>query len=87
MSSGPGRMDNKPIRQRLGVAGWIAVVVMAGLLIAAVLYAADVWRGLSDVAMSGTGWVFLILGAVLTIAVGGGLMALVFYSARHDYDR
>jgi uncharacterized membrane protein YqhA len=87
MSSEPSRMDNKPIRQRMGIGGWIAVAVMAGLLVAAVLYAADVWRALSDVAMSETGWAFLILGAVLTIAVGGGLMALVFYSARHDYDR
>jgi hypothetical protein len=27
------------------------------------------------------------LGAVVTFLVGGGLMALVFYSSRHDMDR
>jgi hypothetical protein len=29
----------------------------------------------------------MILGVVVTIALGGGLMALVFYSSRHDMDR
>jgi len=33
------------------------------------------------------GWFFLVLGIVFTIALGAGLMALVFYSSRHDYDR
>lgn len=79
-------MDNKA-KQRLGVAGWIALAVMVGFLIAAILYAADAWREMAGVAMSETGWVFLVLGAVVTILVGAGLMALMFYSSRHDYDR
>jgi hypothetical protein len=29
----------------------------------------------------------MILGVVVTLGVGGGLMWLVFYSSRHDYDR
>jgi hypothetical protein len=37
--------------------------------------------------MSGWGWTFLILGVVVTTGLGGGLMALVFYSSRHDMDR
>jgi len=37
--------------------------------------------------MSGWGWTFLGLGIVVTIALGAGLMALVFYSSRHDMDR
>jgi hypothetical protein len=71
----------------LGIAGWIALVVLAGFLAVAVLYAIHAWMALSGVAMSGMGWLFLILGAVFTLAVGGGLMWLVFYSSRHDYDR
>lgn len=78
-------MDNK--RQRFGAAGWIAIAVLLGFLVAALVYAADVWRALGSVAISGAGWAFLVLGALLTIAVGAGLMALVFYSSRHDYDR
>ena len=40
---------------------------------------------LAGVHMSGLGWIFLVLGVVVTIALGAGLMALVFYSSRHDY--
>ena len=42
---------------------------------------------MSGVAMSGFGWTFLVLGVIVIIALGAGLMALVFYSARHDMDR
>lgn len=37
-------------------------------------------------AMSIHGWIALGLGTFLSLAVGGGLMALVFYSARKGYD-
>lgn len=37
-------------------------------------------------AMSIHGWVALFLGTFVSLAVGGGLMALVFYSARKGYD-
>jgi hypothetical protein len=37
-------------------------------------------------AMSIHGWIALSLGTFLSLAVGGGLMALVFYSARKGYD-
>ena len=37
-------------------------------------------------AMSIHGWIALILGTFLSLAVGGGLMALVFFSARKGYD-
>jgi hypothetical protein len=37
--------------------------------------------------MSVFGWFALVAGSVITVAVGGGLMALVFYSSRNDYDR
>jgi hypothetical protein len=36
--------------------------------------------------MSIHGWIALGLGTFLSLAVGGGLMALVFYSARKGYD-
>jgi uncharacterized membrane protein YhhN len=80
------RMENKP-KLRLGVGGWITVAVLVGFLVAAIVYATDAWRDLGDVALSPAGWVFLILGVVITVVVGAGLMALLFYSSRHDYDR
>ena len=36
--------------------------------------------------MSIHGWIALILGTLLSLALGGGLMALVFHSARKGYD-
>ena len=35
----------------------------------------------------GTFVLFLGLGVVISIGLGAGLMALVFYSSRHNYDR
>jgi hypothetical protein len=78
--------DKQPDR-KLSPAGWIALAVLAGLFFAALYYAWRVWSAMAGVAMSGFGWTFLVLGVVVTIALGAGLMGLVFYSSRHDYDR
>ncbi len=32
------------------------------------------------------GYVAIISGVTISLLVGGGLMALVFYSSRHGYD-
>ena len=71
----------------LSVAGWITLVILFGLLAVAVWYAVWVWTSMEGVHMSGFGWLFLTLGVVVTIALGVGLMLLVFYSARNDLDR
>jgi hypothetical protein len=80
--------DNSETPSRpLGPWGWFAIVVLGGFLIAAIVYAVHAWSALGLVHIPPLGWVFLILGVVVTAAVGGGLMALVFYSSRHHYDR
>ena len=80
-------MENNDEKQRLGPGGWIVVIILGGFLIAALIYATNAWTALDGTAMSGLGWLFLMLGVVVTLAVGGGLMWLVFYSSRHHYDR
>jgi hypothetical protein len=80
-------MDEKKKPAKLGPAGWITLAILAGLLAASVWYAVDVWVAMSGVRMSAYGWTFMILGAVVTFGLGAGLMALVFYSSRHDLDR
>ena len=77
------RSENRP----LGVAGWIALIVLVAFLVVAVWYAVHAWLALTGVAMSGMGWFFLVCGIIFTLALGAGLMALVFYSSRHDYDQ
>lgn len=71
----------------LSAAGWITLAVLAGLFCVSLWYAVKVWTAMEGVQMSGWGWTFLGAGVVVTIALGAGLMALVFYSARHDMDR
>ena len=71
----------------LSPAGWVAILVLAGLFGVSLWYAVKVWSAMAGVHMSGWGWSFLVLGVVVTVGLGAGLMALVFYSSRHDYDR
>jgi hypothetical protein len=67
-------------------AALIAILVLVGLLAWAVWYAVGAWTAMGGAPMSRLGWVFMILGVVVTFLVGAGLMALVFYSSRHDMD-
>ena len=80
----PPKNDQK---SPLSAAGWIALAILLGLLLASLWYAVQVWTAMSGVHMSGWGWTFLVLGVIVTIGLGAGLMALVFYSSRHDMDR
>lgn len=73
-------------RRRLGPGGWLAIAVLAGLLVWAGWLAVHMWTSLPGVEISPLGWLFMILAAVLTFALGAGLMWLVFYSSRHHYD-
>lgn len=63
----------------------VAVPLLAILGVA--LWAAfRMWTMLPGATLSGHGWLALFLGAFLSLAVGIGLMALIFYSHRHGYD-
>ena len=67
----------------------VALVVMLGV---AVAFSWHIWTsvGAADssggLAMSGNGMAALVIGGIGTLALGGGLMALVFYSSRRGYD-
>ena len=81
----PPPNDNK--KSPLSAAGWLALAILAGFFAVSLWYAVKVWTAMSGVHMSGWGWTFLILGVVVTVTLGAGLMALVFYSSRHDMDQ
>jgi hypothetical protein len=83
-------MEPSPDKNRktpLSAAGWVTLAILLGFFLVSLWYAVKVWTAMSGVHMSGWGWTFLILGVVVTIALGAGLMALVFYSSRHDMDQ
>lgn len=65
----------------------LLVVGVLGLLLAtALFFGLRVWNSLAGVEMPWQGWLALVLGSVLTLALGIGLMSLVFYSARRGHD-
>jgi len=72
---------------RLGVAGWITIAVLVVLLAWAGWYALHAWNELAGIDISPMGWFFIVIGILFTLGLGGGLMALVFYSSRKDFDR
>ena len=76
----------KKPREKLSVAGKLTLAALFAMLVAAVVYAVQVWTSI-DAQMTGWGWGMLVLGVVTSVAVGGGLSVLLLYSARHDMDR
>jgi hypothetical protein len=65
---------------------WIAVAAGVAVVIGVIVLMASVWTGIGDSGMSAGGWVALALGVVVTLALGIGLMALVFISSRRGFD-
>ena len=76
--------------ERKSVWGTILVVaVLLGLLALAIYVGVAGWNMGSSVAgdsMSTMGYVAMGLGIVATLALGIGLMALMYYSSKHDRD-
>jgi len=72
--------------RQLSVGAWIAIVVLLGLLVAAIVGVS--LSGTDDLAagVSGPGTLAMIFGVLFTLVVGCGLMGLIFYSSRRGYD-
>ena len=65
---------------------FLLILVLGGLLAAALFGAATVWTSIGDSPLSGHGIAALVLGVLASLALGMGLMFLVFYSSRHGHD-
>src|SRR5262245_35886771 len=65
--------------RRLSVGAWIAIVVLLFLLVLAIVYVSS--SGTSDLAagVSGPGTIAMVFGVLFTMAVGIGLMGLIFF--------
>jgi hypothetical protein len=72
------------LKRNLGTIALIAVLIV--IMVAALWYAADAWVAIQGPPMPAIGYVAMGFGIVLSLLVGCGLMALVFYSSRHGYD-
>lgn len=61
-----------------------AIAVALVLLVGAVV--ATFWTSIGDTNISPAGWIAMGFGVIVTLALGIGLMALVFISSRRGYD-
>ena len=64
----------------------ILITALFALLALSVWFAAYAWTHLGGDPVPTYGYVAIAGGVVISLVVGGGLMALVFYSSRHGYD-
>jgi uncharacterized YccA/Bax inhibitor family protein len=65
---------------------WVAAAAAGIVVLVIGLFIAAAWTGIGDSEISGAGWLAMGLGVVVTLALGIGLMALVFISNRRGYD-
>jgi hypothetical protein len=65
---------------------WLAVLAFGAVLGAVCWYAVHAWFSVPD-QMTAHGYTAMILGIVFSVALGAGLMALVFWSHKKGYDR
>ena len=72
--------------EAFGKATWIAVAVAVAAVIAIVAAVFVLSADIGDGGMSTGGWIAMLLGVLVTLALGIGLMALVFISNRRGYD-
>ena len=78
--------DERATMQRIGVGQIVILAVLILLLILTGIWAVSVWNASNDVPMDKHGWIALGLGTFFSIVIGGGLMALMFFSHRSGYD-
>jgi hypothetical protein len=74
------------IASRIGAGTWTILVVLLSLLAATAVVAYLGWTLGNDADVPASGYVAMALGVIVSLAVGFGLMALVFYSSRKGYD-
>lgn len=65
---------------------WVGLGVLLLLLGLAVRAAWVGWISVGDTEVSGHGFLALALGIVFSLALAGGLVALLLYSRRNGYD-
>jgi hypothetical protein len=71
---------------KLSLGGLAIIIALVAILVAAAVYAIHIWNNVGT-PMTGWGWTMLVMGVIISIALGVGLMFLLFYSARHDMDQ
>jgi hypothetical protein len=90
MMKRPGTKDGTStettIATRIGVGSWIILMVLLALLAATGVVIYFGWTLGNGTDVPSSGYAAMAFGVVISLAVGFGLMALIFYSSRKGYD-
>jgi hypothetical protein len=62
------------------------VAPLLALLAASLWFAITAWGRIAGDPIPAYAWFAIAGGAIFSVLIGGGLMALMFYSSRHGYD-
>jgi hypothetical protein len=65
---------------------WVAVAAAITVVVAVASVVASFWNTLGASQISLAGWLAMISGTIAMLAIGIGLMALMFISNRRGYD-
>src|SRR5580692_8059463 len=71
---------------RLGVGSWTILVVLLLLLVGTFTIVYLGWTLANGTDVPASGYVAMVFGVLVSLSVGFGLMALIFYSSRKGYD-
>ena len=66
--------------------GWVSAAIAGAVVLVIGVFIAVQWIRIGDSEINGAGWLAMGLGVIVTLALGIGLMALVFISRRRGYD-
>lgn len=65
---------------------WVAAALAVSAVVGVAITIGIFWNELGASEISPAGWLALGFGVVMTLALGFGLMALMFISSRRGYD-
>ena len=85
MSTGAPETAMTPASVKTPIGRWLTMAVLLGLLALIGWTARRLWN-LVEIDMPPWAWAALAFGVGLSLLVGFGLMALLFYSSRKGYD-
>jgi hypothetical protein len=75
-----------PAAARMGAGSWTILTVLISLLAGTFVIVYFGWMAGEGTEVPTSGYVAMAIGVIFSLAVGFGLMALVFYSSRKGYD-
>jgi flagellar basal body-associated protein FliL len=70
----------------MGKGSWVILIILLLCLVATAVVSYLGWTGATGTDVPASGYISLALGVTFSLAVGVGLMALIFYSSRAGYD-